>query len=673
MPTYCIPLLSSVPGSPASEFDWWTVASTPASLRTSPENPNWLGSFSLSDGSGANRDMQFRVLRGALGAQSYLFLSWVVRVSQLVSDTQTSPPLDRVNVVLGDGTNYLAFRARLGTSSETNAGTQDNNIFSYRIHRCSVNTGTLTLGGQVSGVDAPWLEETGRMWVDTTNTDRQLHIDWAFQIAIPLNTLLCPNGPTLPISGAFKLWYEVWATLGTTANLEQVPYTMPTTSPVTTSVSDIIPQNLNVIHMLDLSTGNVGCTAGVELTWGNVGVRNVAPTDPPRSSTTSIRLDLGQDYPPNKAEPTSGGTLYKNEFDTPSDPHTPNVALSKYQNQFFATPTFPMGFDVNKREAIRATFSLANWGSQIGQGSSWTPIPGGTDVQFLNVNGDARFVWPTPTTDVGPNSFTTKLVRNINKYLNHVWNNTLATVPEARHPHQCVLVELFSDDNSVVITRSSIYQNMNVTRASVAREPARISIEGLTPIGAEPRDVYLYLQTFNMPKEVKDSDREGVLRSFDLRQGMTAIQRTQLHGGEGEGPQSWEVEDIAAFYPTYIVHVYHDTGNKMTLENGRQVPILRPQTAFGHFVSHEGSLVGWETRLYGAEKIADNFYRLRVPNNGAKYIETAIQARESANDAPLPSDEATGCHRLISWLETKGLLGRLFAMIVRILCRLFGQ
>jgi hypothetical protein len=214
---------------------------------------------------------------------------------------------------------------------------------------------------------------------------------------------------------------------------------------------------------------------------------------------------------------------------------------------------------------------------------------------------------------------------------------------------------------------------MNVTSASIAREPARISIEGLTPIGAAPRDVYLYLQTFNMPKEVKDSDPEPSLRSMDLRQGMTAIRGTQIHNGEGEGSHSWEVEDIAAFYPTYIVHVYHDTGNKMTLEDGRQVPILRPQTAFGHFVSHEGNLVGWETRLYGAEKISDNFYRLRVPNNGARYVETAIQARESANEAPLPSDEATGCYRLIAWLETKGFLGRLLAIFVRILCQLLGQ
>jgi hypothetical protein len=116
----------------------------------------------------------------------------------------------------------------------------------------------------------------------------------------------------------------------------------------------------------------------------------------------------------------------------------------------------------------------------------------------------------------------------------------------------------------------------------------------------------------------------------------------------------------------------------MRLEDGRHVPILRPQTAFGYFVLHEGSLYGWETRLYGAEKISENFYRLRVRNNGAAYVEPAIQARESAADVPLPPDGVPGkktgrCRRLIAWLESKGPIGWFIALFVRLICWLFGQ
>ena len=206
---------------------------------------------------------------------------------------------------------------------------------------------------------------------------------------------------------------------------------------------------------------------------------------------------------------------------------------------------------------------------------------------------------------------------------------------------------------------------MNVTRASVVREPARISIEGLAPISSPPRDVYLYVQTFNMPKIATGGDRERLRKTFDVTRARGIVE------GQGSG---YEIEDLAALYPTYIVHVYHDTGKKMKLEKGGEAPIMRPQTAFGYFALHEGNLYGWETRLYGAEKIADNFYHLQISNNGAANVETGIQARESANEPPLPPDGNVGCcNALAAWLDTKGPIGKLAAQIVRLVCKLLGQ
>ena len=54
MPTYCVPTLSSLPGSPASDFDWWVAPPDPTLIRYYPDNPNWLGAFSLSEGNGAS-------------------------------------------------------------------------------------------------------------------------------------------------------------------------------------------------------------------------------------------------------------------------------------------------------------------------------------------------------------------------------------------------------------------------------------------------------------------------------------------------------------------------------------------------------------------------------------------------------------------------------------------
>lgn len=612
---FCIPNRSGVPGSLA-QFDWWNGAVSGSDPRYSPDNPDWLGAFNLSEGGGANIDVQFRALQGAATGGIFLFLSWVIRAASLDVN------IDRLNCVIGDGTNYVAVQIMLGTTSATTAGAQNTGIFSYFVRKCSLSGTALSETGIAASDGVTGLESTGRMWVDFTAPTRQLHSAWAFQMAIPLGaawnlgaSLPAPT-VTVPAAGAFKLWYEVWSSLPGRA----VPYVSKPGSPMTSSVADIIPAGLLTTHMLDLATGGV-CDQGVTLNWGQVGVRNVSAGDPPRSGTTEVRLDLGQNFPPNKAEPAQGGTPYNVN-------HTPNVSNSKFQNQFYAQPSVPAGTEASK---LRARFSLANWGSQItvGTGSSWRPIPGGENVLYQIPNSEARFVWPLPGPGGTADSFTTTLVRNINRYLNAVG---VGGAPPAgsQHPHQCVLVELSATDPAVVITRSSIYQNMNIARASVFSELAEISVVGLDPINTLPRDVFLYVQAFNMPQYVKPDDdlQRRVLSAEDIS--LVAAGRSQLR----------EVEDIAAVYPTYIVHAYHDTGKKLKLRNGSLVPILRPQTAFGYFALHEGNLVGWETRLNGAERIADHFYHLGVPNNGSKYIEIAIQARESDSEAPLPPEKS---------------------------------
>lgn len=652
MPTYCVPVLSSVPGSPAGDFPWWTTTPAPTgSMRYFPDNPNWLGAFSLSTGAGASNHSQFRALRDA----SNLYLSWVVRASSL------STVVDRVNILLGDGTNYVALQVRVASAATTpSPKDQNSGWFTYRLQNCTVSgSGAITPVAPDLAIDGANLETTGRMWVDVTTPRRLLQTRWAFQVAIPLGAAWSPSPLNLPTAGAFKLWFEVWAALpgGTTA------HRVPNSTLQTSNILQIIPPGLNTSHMLDMSTGTAGCDAAVSINWGGIGVRNVAAGDPPRPGTTSIRLDLGQNYPPNLAAgPTP--SLY-------NESHTPNVAASQFQNQIYAQPTFPGGA-LPANENVRGRFSLANWGSQIAipTANSWRPIPGGEDVGYLNANSEMRFVWPLPTADPAASNYVNTLVRNINRYLNATGRGL--TIPSgAQSPHQCMLVELFSTNPNVVFSRSSLYQNMDVARASVFRRLAEISVVGLSPISPQPRDVYLYLQTFNMPDEVTDEDRR---RLPDLNRALSSMAfDDQAYFRRQISMMDYQVEDIAAQVPTYIVHAYHDTGQVMELENGQTVPILSPQTSFGYFMLHEGDLQGWETRIYGAEKITDDFYRVRVPNNGSVYVETAVQARQTVNEQPLPPDGITGgCEALAARFESQGALGRVLAVIVRFICRLFG-
>jgi hypothetical protein len=630
MPTFCVPTLSGLPGIPASDLDWFSAPPDPTLLRWFPDNPLWLGAFSLSQGNGANRDVLFRALKGVLGGTNYLLLQFVARTSMLDVN------IDRVNVLLGvPGGNYLAFNARLNTASATVAGTQDTGTFIYTVKACSVAGGVVSEvnPGNTSNAD---IEGTGRMWVDVTSPTRNIGVRWAFQVAIPLGAAWGAPGfsnLTLPAAGAFKMWFELTTSIGGMA----VPQQWPPTAPQTSNVLQLIPPGILETQMLDLSTAGAGCTDAVRLTSTNVGTRAV-PGGAPRPNTHTIKLDFGKPYPPLSAP-----------YD---ENHTPNVTNVENQNEFFATPTFPVGTTVPQRESTRATFSLANWGSQYSTPTpaSWRPIPGGTDVNFQNANNDCRFAWPTAAEPNGPGSFVKTLVNNINRYLN-AWAAALPFPAGSQNPHQCMLVELSSTDPNVVITTSSVYTNMNVVDASTFRRFAEISVVGAPPISAVPRDVFLYTQKFNMPQIVKRGEEPRPPANFN---GDNFSFPDTAPGG----PASNDVEDIAAVVPTYTIHGYIDTGRLLELADGAKVKILRPQTAFGYFVSHTGELHGWETRLYGAEKLEENLYIVRVPNHGSVHVETVIQARENENERPLPEDgrgllQPEGCFgfiwRLFGW------------------------
>jgi hypothetical protein len=96
-------------------------------------------------------------------------------------------------------------------------------------------------------------------------------------------------------------------------------------------------------------------------------------------------------------------------------------------------------------------------------------------------------------------------------------------------------------------------------------------------------------------------------------------------------------EEVDQLFPTFRVHVYHDTGERVTGTDGNPLPVLQVQSSFGLYVYHEGSLEGWQTSIAGAQRIADNLYLLAVPNNGAAKIKVRVQAVEAGTER-IPED-----------------------------------
>ena len=106
-------------------------------------------------------------------------------------------------------------------------------------------------------------------------------------------------------------------------------------------------------------------------------------------------------------------------------------------------------------------------------------------------------------------------------------------------------------------------------------------------------------------------------------------------------------DELDQLFPTFRVYVYRETGER-TKDDGKESPVLEPQTSFGYFVYHEGDLYGWDARLKGAEQAGESLYLLKVPDDGAVMVNTRIQAVESDNErTPIPDptqrEEPCGC------------------------------
>jgi hypothetical protein len=627
MAPFCIPAAVGIPGFESPRLTWWAPGTRP--LEDYPEDPNWLGSFSVGEGSGTQAQVQFRALTGLDGGSQFLYLSWVVRV-------QPNLPLvnvDGVSLLIGDGTNYIAVKVRLATTATTINGGK---TVAYAI---STHSYTVPGAGMPGTLGPPhsqapgWATDTGRAWINYDSKISSVlptpRIPWAFQVRVPLGVNIAPIGATsvtLPVAASFKLWHQLNVTVAAPAPGGVVAYSWPGTL-FTLSELNFIPANVAPAEVALPIVG--GCVAGITLSQNQIGIEDVAVG----GDRATIQLDL---------------------TNTP-----PDVALPQHQNVLYARPS---GVTAAAIPSLTATFRLANWGTTFTDtsASSWTDVPGGDQVPYKTAAppfpAEFRFTWPKPPLD----AFTQDFITGRRLY------DSSGGV-SGKLPHQCMFVEMFTSDGNVVLTKSSGFNNLWAINASTYHDVAEVSVVGNPPIGPGPRDVYLYLQTMGLPEVADDDYRRKMAGAL---------------GGDVKSPVASDVTfnripvaaDLFDRVPTYQVHAYYDTGQRLQLVDGSSIKILRPQTSFGYAVSHQGSLVGWETRLYGAEKLTDNLYVVRVPNNGSVRIRTAIQARETTSEPKLPLRECHGwCCRLAAWLDTKGEIGRRLAFVVRVICGIFGQ
>jgi hypothetical protein len=294
---------------------------------------------------------------------------------------------------------------------------------------------------------------------------------------------------------------------------------------------------------------------------------------------------------------------------------------------------------------VNARFRIANWGSA----TNWTDITGGGAVGNTGVIA----VGGVLASDTDDNHF----------------NKDFGGAAGLQQ-HQCVLVEL-SSTTGLTFAIDSFYRNMNFDTASVLEREAEISIKGLPPIAPDGRDIYLWIETKNMPASGATPlpatirtivpPKEG--RVVQPPGGITGANISATRGGgvvlpgipvDGQPAPFSKPADLEALLeqgrittdiieeviPTYRVHVFHDSGKTWNVK-GVQKKLLEPQASFGYYAIHTGDISGWASELvpqgFTLEKLADNFYRIRkVPNDGVIKLIARVTAHETRPNAYWP-------------------------------------
>jgi hypothetical protein len=537
-------------------------------------------------GSAANDHVTFRALR----TSSSLYLLWYVTVDPLLDDN------DQLWVAFSPGPgedDVLINVVPFGTSNTDIPAVAD----SAMPPPFAVSVATRTPPGSFAplGSTPDWIDPaTTHTRVYRRTTDNS----WAVFMQVPID-----SNPDLglDLATSFSMWFEVQVTH---PNSAVVTYDFPAGvafNDVATSMDD----------------------TGWQATR-----RTTAPSDPSCIQGVSLAVaDVGT---------VPAGSSCGNPGDTLSSSIALTNGGSPGSNVLCARPLNETGAPIAASD-VDATFRIANWGTQ----PDWNMVPDPLNTLWKTVN-------PTPATGgaiadgaKGNLAFTWNLTANDGTV------NDACTfdpqppglgcnpVPAAnrRKRHQCMLVEL-SGAPPLTFSTSSVYRNMNFVNASTFRREAEVSVVGLAPepVPQPQREVYLYVQTDNMPAHVgrgapstppvvdyytRPATGEAAASGDDVNQPPRRV----------EPLEKSPYQKLRETEPTYQVHAFHDTG-RTTMIHGRSYRVLEPQTSFGYFVDHQGALTGWRHELIGAQKIAPDYYRIPVPENGTATITTVIEALE---------------------------------------------
>jgi hypothetical protein len=593
--TSCIPSAGGVPGLPGPPQWWDSLTSAPRPFDASIDDPRWRGALRRGYNSGAAEEGIFRALHAIEGGTPVLYLSWHV-----LHDPSGIANQDRIHVMFqrGGATPGSLVRIEVNAYSSLASSYQAGDVAGISVTSRPAGGGAETAHGTL-----PWLAQT-RGWL--TLPGATTSYEWAIALRVPITNTgddISDAGLNLGnVAGGseFNFWYGIVKDLDDFA----AAYYSPRNVKITINDQGKNDYPTTGLDSVKLGSG-AGCGEGIALAVGDVGTTTIDP-----------RTHLPS----------------PNEFLV--------SATSATTNHVFARPTNTGG--VIAAHSLSASFRTANWGSQAdftfaADETPWEEILPGT-----RKDNAAEIAAGTPGAPTqGPIEFD--------------WTISTAEAREWLPPpaglgtkwtHQCMLVTLSGPYDFI---NDSVYRNMDFVQASEFERQAEVNVRGLERLSPDNREVYLYVERSNMPRDIEGYPEEPP----DVRRVIALLEDGGDHGGEvlGVPPERPTLDQIASMVPTIRFHVYHATGDRIEV-GGTVKPVIEEQTSFGHFVQHDDAVWGWDVVLGGEfVKIADNFFRLEVPEGGRKVINTKVKAweepptgnRPEIEPGPPQPQEPSGC------------------------------
>lgn len=492
-----------------------------------------------------------------------------------------------------------------------------------------------------------------------------------------------------------------------------------------TFVLDLSPTGLNISGPMKMFWGaKMHNSIGTDVILGNVTPKVAADTDKISDTIIPFRSSQWAAVTEPGTACTSGVTLDRSDVGVwtgTAGSASPGTLTNQICTGASCGGTGENTFRVTARKAdnsggiaawdLRARVRIADWGSTIADRNlgPWKDVtlPAGTAVfsadappavgsPFTAANG---WYWVGAPADAGDPS-TSNITIDF-----HCNKGADAYCPKLTDPtatHQCVLVELGERDASKFKFRNTaVYRNMDYQGLSTSSVPATISIQGLKALTgqAKDRDVYLYIETRNLPPHGREPlwlnakdlalarqiaetpfqvpTKPGVrvdnplgkiagvkaqakapakpaaakaavapAAAVDVPSPAARLAQSTQKFANGLRVSSAFTMDrnqlLDAVWPTYRIRPYIDTG-KTVVTRGAAHRLLEPMVPFGYRLDHDGALYGFSHALEGLGAnlvfVAPNWYKVVIPSEAAIHVQTTITAQEK----PLSPENCPTC------------------------------